>query len=200
MKTARFMKRYADGKLKIEDCLKIEKGKLLFMGGINCILLPIKDWGFIEKGIMEIHGPAVVSTMKMANKKAGYIDMNAMKKIFPKEKLFNLLKMYIEVGYVEKIIEIKIGNGDNLRETTIEKGFVDFNEKTDNKLIIKAKDSISSRSIKSVTKKVKYPVCFFEPSYLMGAFEAAFNKKCDVTETKCEGKGDSYCEWVFDFY
>jgi predicted hydrocarbon binding protein len=195
LKSGMQLKAYVEGKVKAIDCLKFEEGRLKLFEIDSCILF-LKSWGLLMKGLIDMHGPAIITTMKEAHKKDGIEEMNEIKRIVPKEKLGKIFSLWMDLGWVEKVLEAKIGRDENLRDISIEKAFSEIRE-DDNKLIVRVKGSASSRAMKFVMKKSKFPACVYEPSYVAGAIEAFTGRKCEVEETKCEAKGDKYCEWVF---
>jgi predicted hydrocarbon binding protein len=190
------LKKYAEGKIKAIELIKLKKNRL-YLAGMDACIEPTRDFGLLIKGLVKMHGPAVLRTMKMAYKEAGVVTMREIKKILPLEKWDKLLQLWTELGYVGQIIEIKVGRDENLRENPSLEGVFLYIKDNDNKIRAKVKNTFSCRAIKSVMKKTTFPACIYEPSYTAGVIEAALGRKCEVEEMKCEAKGDKYCEWVF---
>lgn len=199
LKTIKYIRNYTDGKIDIDDCIRVENGRIWFMGGIDCVLMTTDSWGELIKGLLEIHGPAIISTMKMAYKKCGFREMKDGKKIVPKDKLDILFKIWIDTGFVGEILEIKVGKDDNLeRVENLHEAFIRlFEDKEINKLVVRVKDSFSVRALREIKLKTDFPACIVEPSHTCGALEAIFGGKWEVEETMCQAKGDKFCEWVF---
>ena len=199
IRTVVYIRKYANKKINIKDCIKVEKGRIWFMGGIDCVLMTVDSWGGLIKGLLKIHGPAILSTMREAYKKNGFEEMNAGKKIVPREKLGALFDMWIETGFVGKILNIKIGRDEELKEVPdMNSAFQELLRSKDiNKLIVRVKDSFSVRALKSVKLKTNFPACIIEPSHTCGALEALVGGRWFVEETFCQAKGDRFCEWMF---
>jgi predicted hydrocarbon binding protein len=196
IEAALLLKKYADGKIKAIELLKLKENRL-YLAGMDACIQPVRDFGLLIKGLVKIHGPAVLTTMKMAYKEAGIATMREIKKILPREKWGKILQLWIELGYVGQLIEVKVGRDESLREIPSLEGAFLYIKDNDNKICVKVKNTFSCRAIKSVMKKTAFPVCIYEPSYTAGVIEAALGRKCEVEEMKCEAKGDKYCEWVF---
>jgi len=60
---------------------------------------------------------------------------------------------------------------------------------------IRIKENCESLVLNLMTTKQKEPSCYFTTGFLNGFFSAV--KSQHVTETKCTGMGDPYCEWEF---
>lgn len=52
-------------------------------------------------------------------------------------------------------------------------------------------------SFETIFRKASEPCCYFFKGFLTGFLSELFNKDITVTEMKCAGKGDEYCEFVF---
>ena len=65
---------------------------------------------------------------------------------------------------------------------------------TDNKIVIKSEESMTSAGIPTINK----PVCHFERGLITGALKEFLGKNIISRETKCWGMGDLYCEFVLE--
>ncbi|MEM5834622.1 MAG: 4-vinyl reductase [Candidatus Aenigmatarchaeota archaeon] len=193
---ASLFRKYVNGEIGIKEVVTVEKGGIKFFGIIPVFPMEAKDWGRLIEELIKIHGPGVVATMRMSYKKNGYEETKELKKILPKEKIIKLLEFWIDLGHIEKILEIKVGKNNELREVSFENILNEIKEE-DNKVVVKVKGSLSCKAVKEVMKKTRYPVCIHEPGYIAGFLEALVGGKWEVEETKCEGMGDKFCEWVF---
>ncbi|MFH8086721.1 MAG: 4-vinyl reductase [Candidatus Aenigmatarchaeota archaeon] len=196
IKTIPLFKKYIDGKITIKDAIKVEKDGIKIFGFISIASIDLVDWGTLLKELTEIHGPGVLSTMRMCFEKAGYEDARLLKRILPKEKMHRLLQLWIDLGHIRKILGIEIGKNNDLRKTSLSVALSEIRDE-DNKVVIRVQGSLSSRAIKSVTRKTRYPICVHEPAYVAGVLKVITGKEWEVEETKCEGMGDKFCEWVF---
>ncbi|MEM5882090.1 MAG: V4R domain-containing protein [Candidatus Aenigmatarchaeota archaeon] len=199
IKAAMLLKKLANDEISTEELVRFNKKEgIIIFDIIKCMPLKETGLGLLIKGLIDLHGPGVIRTMRMAFKSDGYNDAKEALKIVGKEKAYKLINFWTELGYIEKLVEIKVGKNGDLKNTELNENFYkEFVESGYNTIIVRVKGSFSSLGYKAVAGKSNFPICVIEPAYIAGFIEATFDRRCDVDETKCEATGDDYCEYVF---
>lgn len=177
IKLARNIKKFAKGKLKEEEMLKLEKDRIWILGGIDAVPFPALIWGNFLVEMTKIYGAAILGTIELAAKEAGIkVGKSALKVLKPEEawKIDELMN-YVGWGQITKT------------------------EKKENEIRIFMSKSFDSRSVKLVTEKFEWPACAIERGYIAGLLEVIHSKKCEVEEVRCQAMGDEICEFVFRF-
>ena len=73
----------------------------------------------------------------------------------------------------------------------LEIGILSVTKKSEEFLVIRMDEGISSAGMLNVDKVI----CYFEAGIIAGALEVFLGSYVDVEEVKCWGKGDEYCEF-----
>ena len=69
---------------------------------------------------------------------------------------------------------------------------VDFENGSGRLMIINSFETVAHKN-----PKTNQPRCHFFRGFLAGFLSELFKKTIEVTEEKCAGKGDEYCEFIF---
>ncbi len=59
-------------------------------------------------------------------------------------------------------------------------------------------DAFETMALKAEGQETGQPCCNFLRGFLSGFFSELFGKSMTITEEKCAGKGDKYCEFMFE--
>ncbi len=89
-------------------------------------------------------------------------------------------------------------NEDNLLESFAEIlkkakiGILEVKKVEENEMVLVLRDCISCHNVPNVGTTL----CHFESGLIAGTLEKILKRKVNVSETKCCGKGDEYCEFL----
>lgn len=178
IKLARNLRKFAKGELEEGEILRFEKDRVWILGGIDAVPFPALIWGNFLVETTKIYGAAILGTIELAAKEAGFkVGKNALKVLRPEDawKVDELMN-YVGWGQIVKM------------------------EEKEDRIRIFMSESFDSRSIRSVKERFEWPACAIERGYIAGLLEAIRNKKCEVEEVRCQAKGDEICEFVFKFF
>jgi len=163
-----------EGGLELKDTLKITSNKVYFLG-IEGTAFPTKEYGTGLIKLKEKFGDGILQGFKEGSRKGG-------------RELANHLK-------IENLEEAKF-----FIETLGRLGYgkiIEFKEESE-KIIIRIKDSWTSRALKYNNYTTKFPTCYIELGLFQGILEGALKKEVESEEVKCQAKGDEYCEFLFE--
>lgn len=198
VKVARALRAYASGKKDVEDVIALEDNRLILLDGIETYPFMTDAWGNLIAGLLDIHGPAVLSTHRQAYKRTGREHAQEIADVLPRDQLMKLIQLWADIGFVETVHSFEILSDDGERSVDPDNVLTALQE-DDTGIRIRVGDTFSAKSVRDVGADVDYPVCILEPAYTAGALEVWIDRHITFEETKCEALGDDHCEWVFRF-
>lgn len=196
-KIAWYLRKYVKGKKTRRDMITFEGNQMRLAGGYDAIPFPSHSWGHVIKAMMDLHGPAAVAGIKEGYRNVGAVDAERASAILDNADLGQLLQLWVDLGYTN-VVDVKVERDGEMQASELTAVGTDLEAKPAC-WEATVTDNFSVRALDEIGADADYPMCIFGPYYTAGFLETWFDVFCTFTETACQGMGDEYCKWLFEF-
>jgi len=151
----------------------INKARPTLNGGVHTLQYRILRLFGMGLGLDQIIGT------KASNGIQYTVGKNIGKQLVQKKIIVGKNKKELLASFVKAVINFKIGIPSIIKQNK------------NLPLIIRIDECINCSGMKNINRVI----CFYEAGIIAGVLSNIFNKKLDAIETKCNAKGDKYCEF-----